>query len=73
MRQNCGLGCPPEKFTTNACETANFMLKNKVDYKRSELSDFVKNLINLLKSKKMKLRELLLAGVNMSCVQSIIL
>lgn len=35
--QECGLGCPPEPFTTNACEAANFMLKNKVDYKHSDL------------------------------------
>ena len=41
VRQECGLRCPPEPFTTNACESANFMLKNKVDYKRSDLSAFI--------------------------------
>lgn len=44
VSKECGLGCPPEPFTTNACEAANSMLKNKVDYKRNELSDFIKKL-----------------------------
>ena len=44
VREDAGLGCPPDAFTTNASETANFVLKNKVDYKRSQLSVFVEKL-----------------------------
>lgn len=44
VREECGLGYPPQQFTTNACESANFMLKNKVNYKRSELSVFIQKL-----------------------------
>lgn len=28
VREECGLGSPPASFTTNACETANSMLKS---------------------------------------------
>ena len=35
IREDACLGCPPHSFTTNASETANFILKNKVDYKHS--------------------------------------
>lgn len=41
VRQECGLGCPLEPFSTNVCEAANSMLKRKVDYKRNELTDFI--------------------------------
>lgn len=37
-------GCPPEHFTTNTSESVNALLKNKVDYKRSELPDFLNKL-----------------------------
>ena len=49
IREECGLGCPPEPFTTNASESINAMLKRKLDYKRSELPAFidkVKELVN---------------------------
>ena len=41
LRVECGLGCPPDIFTTNASESVNAMLKHKVDYKRSELPEFI--------------------------------
>ena len=44
VREQAGLGCPPEQFTTNASESVNALLKNKVDYKRNELPDFLKKL-----------------------------
>lgn len=49
IREECGLGCPPEPFTTNASESINAMLKRKLDYKQSELPAFidkVKELVN---------------------------
>ena len=30
VREECGLGSPPIPFTTNASETANYMLKLKI-------------------------------------------
>lgn len=44
IRENAGLGCLPESFTTNASKTANFIWKNKVDYKHSQLLEFVEKL-----------------------------
>ncbi len=41
LREECGLGSPPVPFTTNACETANFVLKHKVNYQRNELPEFL--------------------------------
>ncbi len=49
IRVECGLGNPPDPFTTNASESINAMLKRKVSYKQSELPafiDHVKQLIN---------------------------
>ena len=48
-REECGLGNPPQAFTTNASESINALLKHKVDYQRKELPVFagkVKELIN---------------------------
>ena len=41
VRQECGLGCPPEPFITNSSESVNAVLKRKVNYKKSELPDFI--------------------------------
>ena len=35
------LGCPPQLFTTNASESVNAILKNKVNYKKTELPLFI--------------------------------
>ena len=48
IREECGLGSPPAPFTTNASETANYMLKHKVNYRRSELPTFLKELKELI-------------------------
>ncbi len=47
VREECGLGSPPIPFTTNASETANYMLKHKVNYQRSELPEFLQKLRGL--------------------------
>lgn len=44
VREQAGLGCPPEDFTTNASESVNALLKNKVDCRRSQLPDFLNKL-----------------------------
>ncbi len=38
IREASGLGCPPDIFTMNACESINSTLKHTVDFKQSELS-----------------------------------
>lgn len=48
VREDCGLGSPPVAFTTNACEAANSVLKKKVNYKRNELPEFVRQLRELV-------------------------
>ena len=46
MREECGLGSPPSHFTTNACETANCMLKNEVNYKKNDMIHFLQKFNN---------------------------
>ena len=48
VREEAGLGCPPQPFTTNASETTNFILKNKLDYKSHQLLEFVEKLKQLI-------------------------
>jgi len=48
VREESGLGSPPSEFTTNACETANSMLKNQVNYKRSDMINFLRKLNELI-------------------------
>ena len=44
QRLKAGLGDPPTAFTTNASESINAVLKNKVNYKKSELPVFIDKL-----------------------------
>jgi len=44
IHRNGGLGDPPAQFTTNASESVNFVSKNKIKYKKSELPDFLEKL-----------------------------
>lgn len=57
VREECGLGCPPDTFTTNASESINTMLKRKVDYKRSELTVFIEKLKEMVQDQQHKLNE----------------
>ena len=41
IREDCGLGNPPDIFTTNPSESMNAILKQTVDYKKSDLSSFI--------------------------------
>ena len=47
VREDAGLGCPPEAFYTNASESVNNVIKRKVDYKRSDLPQFILKLKEL--------------------------
>ena len=48
VRSGAGLGDPPLQFTTNASESMNAVLKRKVDYKKNELPEFLKQLKNVI-------------------------
>lgn len=48
VRERAGLGSPPTSFNTNACETVNFMLKSKVDYKKSDIPEFIEKMHDLI-------------------------
>ena len=48
LREECGLGSAPAQFTTNLCEAANFMLKNEVNYKKSDMLNFLLSINNLI-------------------------
>ena len=48
IREEAGLGLPPEPFTTNASETINSVIKAHVNYKPSQLMEFVGKLKELI-------------------------
>ena len=52
IREECGLGCPPDAFTTNASESVNSILKRKVDYKRNELPEFIDKVKELVQEQQ---------------------
>ena len=41
VREEAGLGCPPEQFTTNSSEAVNSVIKRHVDHKSHQLVNFV--------------------------------
>ena len=47
IREEAGLGSPPEPFFTNASECVNSIIKVKVDYKSNELPQFITKLREL--------------------------
>lgn len=54
-RRKAGLGNPPLHFTTNASESINSVLKNKVDYKKSELPQFLDKLRSVISEQEREL------------------
>ena len=44
VREEAGLGCPPQPFTTNPSEAVNAVIKNQVNYKSSHLTQFIQHL-----------------------------
>ena len=55
VREEAGLGSPPEHFYTNSSECINNVLKVKVNYKRSELSQFVDKVHELVEEQDLEL------------------
>ena len=47
VREDAGLGSPPQAFYTNASESINNVIKRKVNYKRNDLPHFIQKLKEL--------------------------
>ena len=58
--EKCGLGSPPTIFTTNACETANSMLKYQTHYKHSEMFEFLQKLKQLISEQEREIERTLI-------------
>ena len=50
LREKVGLGSPPVQFTNNPNESVNAWIKEKVDYKKSELNVFCQKMKELVDS-----------------------
>ena len=57
VRRNAGLGDPPTLFTTNASESVNSLLKNRMDYKKNELSEFLDKLKSLIDNQEKEMEK----------------
>ena len=60
VREECGLGSPPATFTTNASESANYMLKHKVNYKQNKLPEFLEKYKELVCEQEQEVNKALL-------------
>ena len=56
-RERAGLGDPPSQFTTNASVSVNALLKNKMDYKKIELSVFPNKLKEVIDEQERELEQ----------------
>ena len=70
VREDAGLGCPPDAFYTNASECMNNVVKVKVHYKRLELPNFI---VSCVKNRNVKLKELSYSGESTCWHPSIII
>ena len=61
-RQCAGLGNPPSAFTTNASESINALLKNKLDYKKQELAAFLDKLKETIDEQERELEQAVIDG-----------
>lgn len=60
LREECGLGSLPTAFTTNASESANYMLKHKVDYKQNQFPEFLEKFKELISEQDQEVNRALL-------------
>ena len=51
-RISAGLGCPPARFTTNASESLNALIKSGVNYQKSQLPQFIDKLHAMIKEQE---------------------
>ena len=63
VREECGLGNPPDIFTTTSSETINALLQHKLDYKKSEMCKFIEKVKELSQE---QIKEVERAVINLS-------
>ena len=56
IREQAGLGSPPQPFTTNASETVNSVLKSHVNYKSSQVLGFVGKLKDVVDEQEREIK-----------------
>lgn len=66
-RIKAGLSNPPTYFSTNSSESINAMLKKKVDYKKSELPQFLEKLRSAMEEQKELERAIINRGKYQLC------
>ena len=52
VRTRAGLGSPPSPYYTNEVESKNKLLKEAVQYKSSQLPDFIEKMKNLMQEQR---------------------
>ena len=60
IRQKAGLGCPPEPYYTNEVESKNKVIKEEVQYKRSQLPEFVEKMKGIMHEQKQEIERAVL-------------
>jgi len=57
VREEAGLGSPPDAFSTNASETVNSIIKSHVSYKPSQLIELTEKLKDAIDEQERELKE----------------
>ena len=60
VRENAGLGSPPSPYYTNEVESKNRVLKQAVEYKSSQLPDFVDKMRSLMQEQRHEIERAIL-------------
>ena len=55
IREKAGLGSPPTPYYTNEVESKNKLLKEEVQYKSSQLPDFVEKMKKLMEGQRQEI------------------
>ena len=68
VREKAGLGSPPSPYYTNEVESKNKMLKEEVQYKSTQLPDFVDKMQGLMEEQRLEIeRAVISAGEYRIC------
>ena len=62
VRRKAGLGCPPEPYYTNEVESKNKLLKEEVQYKKSQLPDFIGKMGEMMHNQKQEIERAVLTS-----------
>ena len=62
VRVKAGLGCPPSPYYTNEVESKNRVLKEEVQYKSSQLPDFVDKMRGLMEEQRREIERAVISA-----------